>query len=1679
MPTDVLNALDAASRIEDAYRSYLLSTFRPNQERLAREFESGIRDATLTKGPFLEASAPFEHGCSVRELVEEELLSELFLRFTEDTFPIDRPLHVHQETAIRKAVGRRNLIVSTGTGSGKTEAFLLPILNGLFNEIKTGTIKQAGVRALLLYPMNALANDQVKRLRRLLAPFPEITFGRYVGETEHTKQSAEEAFHSRYPTEPRIENELLSREELQATPPSLLLTNYAMLEYLLLRPADSPFFDGPNTKSWRHLVLDEAHAYDGAQGTEIAALIRRVKDRIHGSETGRLQCFATSATMGKGREDYPALIDFATQVFNEQFEWTDSDPDRQDIIEATRRSLVLGDSTYKLPQDQFTPLQQAFRNGSSAAHLAEIISAHAPKLSAVKDEAPEAYVHRVLREEQTVISVQQQLTEGARSIKSLADSIFSDPNAPNDLIKLVDLAVAAKSHSSDTPLLPARYHFWVGSLDGGYLCQHPEHPSGFNRLKLERHKQCPDCRRQGRQSHMVELGVCRSCGAEYAVGKIVPTGFGEQFRLLSGPEKPDYLLIGATDSGDLVEEDADALSARLLGEQERSEFTRQWFDVENGVLSDQRRDPNRRSPQVNVTRIKLPAKREQLHRCATCSSSRRDDVVSRFRTGMDAPLSVIATALYQSLPPSTDEDQIEEIGEGRKLLSFADSRQDAAFAAPFLNRTYERAVVRRVVLQAIRDLRERYGADPRFDDLVDEVLRLAEDTLLDPDDGRTTNRKQIERWMTREALALDRRQSLDGLGLVDIRPALSRKHKAPASLHEIGLRETESIDLVLMLLDTLRLNGAASAPVGVDIRHEMFAPRNVRISMRERESSPGVIAWLPGAHSTNRRVDILRKVFEKRNLAADPVEVLTKLWDELSAPDGVWSRLLTRTRSSRDGVTFALNHEQLEFGLATAENSPLQCNTCRNIWWRSVAGVCPSWRCDGKLEVANKSTIDANHYARLYRELEAIGMSVEEHTAQWAPDKASKIQDEFVRGKLNVLSCSTTFEMGVDVGDVQAVMMRNVPPRASNYVQRSGRAGRRQNSAALVVTMAQLRSHDRTYFADPMPMINGRISPPAIHLSNTPILRRHAHSVAFAAFQRHTVDIGAEPATKVGEFFGGMATNCGVDALRAWLETKPNHLRESLERILPETVASNLAVSRWGWVSALYDRDESEPTFGWMQRAHEDVKEDLSALDEMISEAFAQQKGGYGDRLKSVKRGLETRQLLGFLASRNILPKYGFPIDVVNLELSDASQRSRELELDRDLRVAIREYAPAETVVAGGRLWKAEGIRLPPKGERLPEYHWKVCSDCKAFRLQIESVSPDCPRCGSNKTKPHNGSGRFVTPRHGFVANDAGEPHKRPSRRTGSHIYFGSYQDAPPEFTEVPELSDHVTVLARASTQGRIVTINSRGYRFCQWCGRGEEIGVKKRGTTEHDDLRRPGRKCAGRMYFAQLGHDYLTDVLEIQFEGAHRSHYRDTAMNSLLSALLAAVPKLGINRDDVDGTLDSSGLDTPQAMVIFDSVPGGAGYSQRISKRLPQLFNAAHRVVSDCTCQETSSCYGCLRNYRNQFFHDELSRGDAKALLDHMATAPGSEDFKTFSPLVHTLLRELLERGAPMPVAGYKTSYGEPLEATWPEQKVAILLDNNDQRDFQLFTDGWIAHHFHDCVPEQLCRELKDRTTR
>ena len=247
-------------------------------------------------------------------------------------FPLDRTLYIHQETAIRKVIEGKNVIVATGTGSGKTECFLLPIINELMREKEAGTLN-SGIRALLLYPMNALANDQIARLRGILKDYPDITFGRYTGETEETQKKAEELFAKTNPDVELIPNELISREKMRENPPHILLTNYAMLEYLLLRPNDNVFFDQKNAENWKFIVLDEAHTYNGAKGTEISMLLQKLKERISKSQKQKLTCIATSATLGGGKEAYKEVAKFASDLFHEPFY-----PD--DIIESKRVNLL-------------------------------------------------------------------------------------------------------------------------------------------------------------------------------------------------------------------------------------------------------------------------------------------------------------------------------------------------------------------------------------------------------------------------------------------------------------------------------------------------------------------------------------------------------------------------------------------------------------------------------------------------------------------------------------------------------------------------------------------------------------------------------------------------------------------------------------------------------------------------------------------------------------------------------------------------------------------------------------------------------------------------------------------------------------------------------------------------------------------------------------------------------------------------------------------------------------------------------------------------------------------------------------------------------------------------------------------------------------------------------------------
>ena len=275
---------ESSKRIVDFYRRYLLTTFSTNKEAYNKQLKELLeQDKAIADGPYISMSDPYKKGKSLKELADEGIVSKEILKIK--NFHPERKLYLHQEEAVRKANDGENLIVTTGTGSGKTESFLIPVINQLLKEKENGTL-DAGVRTLIIYPMNALVNDQIRRLRELLSDMDgdkKITFGRFTGETKETYKDAKKQYEEIEDIEvsPLCENELISREQMRNTPPNILITNYAMLEYMLLRPGDNIIFSDTNASKWQYIVFDEAHSYTGAKGIEVASLIKRVKAMLN------------------------------------------------------------------------------------------------------------------------------------------------------------------------------------------------------------------------------------------------------------------------------------------------------------------------------------------------------------------------------------------------------------------------------------------------------------------------------------------------------------------------------------------------------------------------------------------------------------------------------------------------------------------------------------------------------------------------------------------------------------------------------------------------------------------------------------------------------------------------------------------------------------------------------------------------------------------------------------------------------------------------------------------------------------------------------------------------------------------------------------------------------------------------------------------------------------------------------------------------------------------------------------------------------------------------------------------------------------------------------------------------------------------------------------------------------
>ncbi len=1627
-----LHPLETADQIRKNYIRYLQTIYFFRDPSLRRQFQEALSAPDfLTRGPILEAAAPFHLGRSVEQMIGDGILHPGFRTLCSDALPLTRPLYLHQDRAVEKIIaGGRNVVVATGTGSGKTEAFLIPILDHLLREREAGTLDRPGVRALLLYPMNALANDQLRRLRRVLEHFPAITFGRYTGETEEEDGRAEARFRDQFPDEPRIPNELLSRRQMWARPPHILLTNYAMLEYLLLRPQDCVFFDGETGKYWRFIVLDEAHIYNGAEGIEIAMLLRRLKDRIVRSEPGRLRCIATSATLGRGRQDFPAIARFAAEIFGERFEWVDDDPARQDVVEAERESAAAlgarwGEGTPTLyaaladALERKSPVEALARCALEAGVPATVVEEARRNARSAPEEAPSRFLYFLLRGDGRLHRLREELPR-PRSLAELAPVLFPDDDpATEHLIRLVDLAVRARPGPEEGPLLPTRYHLFARALEGAFIClnEAAHRPGGVAAGKpflfLNRQERCPHC-----GARVFEMATCPRCGTAYLVGRVSeshlyqPTLQDEMnpwlsyFILTEGiPPLDEDEAVAAGQSPEALEEEGAEPHILCLG---------------CGALAPAQQKSPRCScplgtPTLRVHRIQRRPGTPALTYCPACGARSPSGVVYRFLTGRDAPVSVLATTLYQLLPP--EEGPAQDLpGAGRKLLTFSDNRQDAAFFAPYMERTYGRILRRRLIMKALLEDEGGRSGRLRLDDLAGRVLRHAEDApLFTLEQGYDERQRTVRTWLMQELIALDYRIGLEGLGLVFFRPVQPPRWTPPPQLLQPpwNLSPEDVWGLLWLLLDTLRHRGAMTYPEGVDPRDPAFAPRAKEFFIREKEGDPraGIFGWLP-SRGSNRRLDLLLRILERSSNLEEgerwqvALETLQGIWRYLTAPDSPWKTHLVAENRPKIGIVYRLNYRLWEW-VSTANGAPIlyRCNRCQAVSPVNLRGVCPTYRCDGTLESAGPDdpAWQENHYRHLYLHLAPIPLQAEEHTAQWRPEEAGKVQDRFIRGEVNLLSCSTTFELGVDLGSLQVVLMRNVPPSASNYLQRAGRAGRRTDTVAIAFTFAQRRSHDLSHYSDPIRLVAGHIRPPMVAVENEKIVRRHVHSVLLAAFFRWAREEHGRLFRTAGDFFAPENGPGGPDLLRAYVARRPPEVEEALYRIVPSPLHAALGFPNWAWLSHLTN-DQGD---GILDLATREILGDLNLYRQLEGEAAARRDYREATRYAEVARTVRGRELLGFLGSRNVLPKYGFPTDMVELRVAHVPDREAvRVELQRDLRIAIAEYAPGGQVVAAKRVWTSVGIyRLPGRNWQVKEY--AVCPECGRYHSAPERLpQKTCSVCGADLFSGRRRLyGQFLIPEFGFLAarETAETGEDRPERFYATRPYFAEYEQEPDPFTLIDSLSGpFARVLARYSRYGKLALVNSgaegRGFRVCGECGWAEPAPAfgspdhpARRGReTVHTDPR-TGRSCRGLISTYHLGHEFVTDVLEFRFQGPLGEEGDRSMWLSVLYALLeGAGEALDIPREDLNGTLYPYPDSPSPALVLFDDVPGGAALVRRILEDPVPVFRAAWRRVARCECGEETSCYQCLRNYYNQFCHEDLCRGPARDFLARLLTDAG-----------------------------------------------------------------------------------------
>lgn len=1593
-------------------------------------------------------------------------------RFAKDRVPYAHQLEAWHALSVEPP---RSIVVASGTGSGKTECFMVPILDRLAREQSRVGSQLIGVRALFLYPLNALINSQRDRLRAWTSGFGKnVRFCLYNGVTPDAVPAGEAA---------QMICEVLDRRTLRASPPPILVTNATMLEYMLVRTQDANILQASQGKlEW--IVLDEAHTYVGSQAAELALLIRRV---IHafGVTPENVRFVATSATIGDpdgaGAE---GLKSFLAQIAGVDISHVHvvsgvRQVPQLPIIKNVRQDSI--SDLCKLDEDEET---------TTGRYMALVSHGIARKIR-------DLFVNRKG-------SPVARLSEVCAAIFGPTPAYTVDQQ--QQALEWLDILTTAID-TDGMPFLPLRGHLFHQTLSGLWCCADPgcsgkqgskleDAAWPFGKLFLAPRNHC-SC-----GAPAFELVACNECGAIFLNGEERHGCVAQPIDFASIDE---FELEADTDDVELTDEtdenaDNPGSGHALLIANRALPHTGDLF-------------VNRSSRRI-VEATDSEAIRLIVHeddgdglKCPSCNShnASKARLFRKARIGAPFLLGGMLPTLLEFAPDG--ENPADHPYRGRRLLTFSDSRQGTARLAAKLQQDAERTKARGLIYHhaLARFLAKDGTGDESIEIEIEKlnailltpgmpeaakipiiaILTQKKETLAKLAAPTPISFRQIQTAIAQEghefrnilhtyqgfsrtvfggAEGADnlagmliirelgrrprRQNNLETMGMIVVRyPRLDQIHAAPADWTVRGFSIQDWRDFLKIALDYfVRGGGSLDVP---DIWRNWLGlryPRNWIVPSGQIEIARGQRRW-PSSRRSKLQSNLVRvlafvtKVDVDTSSGQDIVDILLEAaWEDTK-------RFLTNTGSGH-----ILRLEELAFAPL---NRAWICPVTRRFLDTTLRGITPylpkqpteamavceaveipvydapfgnSTDAGERLRHA-RAWISAKHELRGLRE-EGLWSNLNDRVVELAPyfataehsaQQSSKLlvqyEKRFKEGQINLLSCSTTMELGIDIGGVQLVAMNNVPPHPANYLQRAGRAGRRKETRSTAVTLCKSNPHDLNVFANTRWAFEAKLPSPIVSLNSGIIVQRHVNSMVLAQLLSDLLTTSVRDKSKLtcGWFFehddqGPVARF--ISWCQAYNTGLHPRIEEGLGRLVRHSVfegqgAERLIRQSGVEMSIVRDRWSCE----W---------------DALMEQERAFGPGNPSDpavrALNFQKKRLSEEYLLRELATQGFLPGYGFPAFIASfdnttvaaakslpvgtdaaLPASRDDNRFQRLELpSRDLVTALREYAPGSEIVMDGLVYRSAGITLnwhiPANQQDAREtqaikYAWR-CRQCGASGTTHSlQLATSCDACAASVhstdiqqfLEPAGFSVDFYVEPHNDVSSQRFVPVERPwiSAR-------GNWSPLPN-----PRLGRF-----RPTTDGRVyhhsAGFHGKGYGLCLACGRAEPMNLDQTLPTvfEHDHKKLRSRKedriCPGstnRWAIKEgivLGHQLRTDVLEIQLKDVNGQWISNrivaltlvVALRDALAGLIGVqVSELGC---DVQEMRAEEG-ERCQSMFIFDRF--AAGYASGSEHMISAMFRDAGRRL-DCPKGCDSSCPHCVLDFDQRFESSSLDRHMALAVL-------------------------------------------------------------------------------------------------